>query len=93
MKFGDCAIFNTLKLRDTESMGHWMVAVRDAECMHIYDSFGRSKSDLALKSVRNSKMTDSRPEQNPFEEDCGYRCLAFIRCIERFGIEDVCEVL
>lgn len=50
----------------------------------VYDSFGRVVLKGIDKRVRNSNR---RAEQSKNEENCGQRCLAWLLCVYKLGIE------
>lgn len=84
---GDCLIFNN-KSKIGE---HWLALVHGHKHIYVYDSFGRSKEFFNLSDVY--KMTDPKPEQNIYEENCGARCLAWLMTCDIFGVENVHEYI
>jgi hypothetical protein len=73
---------------------HWVSCFFNGKkTYYVYDSFGRKSSRLlpifinGIKA-RNATYKDSDydAEQTNSEANCGMRCLAWLICIEKFGI-------
>jgi len=76
-----------------QSGTHWIATVITPTHTYIYDSFGRKSIKLvphtAKKILGKGKLrdTDYDAEQEPEENNCGARCLAWLICCKHLGIE------
>jgi len=93
-KLNDLAPYCILNLDKSKEPGsHWIALckVKDRnECL-FYDSFGRSHTEI-MKNLKFSgngriKNTELDPEQKILEQNCGQRCLAFIKMFHDYGPE------
>ena len=84
LKKNDCIIFNTDN-HDQEGE-HWVALCNN----YVYDSFG---SISIFKFNKKYNKTDENPEQGIFEENCGYRCIAWILCCDKFGVKETSKII
>lgn len=76
-----CCIFNN---HDSNTAGeHWLSLIKSNNKIYIYDSFGRPNDHFKLP--REYKQSEKSPEQLITENNCGYRCIAYIIVFDRFG--------
>jgi hypothetical protein len=68
---------------------HWFAVCNDHGRLYGYDSFGR-KMDKYIK--RNVISDTEDREQLSKEENCGARCLAFLHCYEKYGIDHAMRI-
>ena len=84
LKKNDCIIFNT---DNHDKQGeHWVALCNN----YVYDSFG---SISIFKFNKKYNKTDKKPEQKIFEENCGYRCIAWILCCDKFGVKETSNII
>lgn len=74
---------------DNEDGEHWLALITNNNKTICYDSFGRKNTDFNLKF----KMTDDTPEQGIYEFNCGHRCIAFLLCCQKFGIDETIKII
>lgn len=88
MRHGDSCIINLDKSNQPGS--HWIALVRHKKKTIIYDSFGRQSKlilpDVPLSILSTFIDTDTDPEQNILENNCGARCLAFLCIYYKWGV-------
>lgn len=70
-----------------ESGSHWIAIVFNKGKSIVYDSFGRSASEMKVdvKAVVNTDLSDR--EQKLIEDTCGQRCLAWLTLYHKKGVE------
>ncbi|MCP4343532.1 MAG: hypothetical protein GY799_32815 [Desulfobulbaceae bacterium] len=72
---------------------HWVGVAfdpRDSSYL-VYDSYGRKTSKLIpdLKRQHGGRIVESKndAEQRLKENNCGQRCIAWLKCVDRFGYD------
>lgn len=78
------AIVNNKK--QSQEGEHWIALAHLDGDLVAYDSFGRSSKKL-LNDVPITKDTDHDAEQKDSQNDCGNRCLAWLRVVYKMGKE------
>jgi len=86
----ECCIFNN-KNRNEEGE-HWLCLYKaPSGVRYVFDSFGRDKSMFGFsnnirnayrftyKEILEQNKNDTPVEQKISEENCGYRCIVFLR--------------
>lgn len=90
LKSGQSCILNLDSSNQPGS--HWIGLYKKGKKTYIYDSFGRNHTKIIydLKFSGNGKIIDCDrdPEQKKSEYNCGQRCLAWLYCIYKKGIEN-----
>lgn len=94
-KLNDLAPYCILNLDKSKEPGsHWValckVKDRKNECL-FYDSFGRNYTEI-IKNLKFSgngriKNTENDAEQKILEQNCGQRCLAWLKMCHDYGPE------
>lgn len=83
-------IFNNL---DSDTAGeHWLAMINSGKHKYIYDSFGRPNNFFKFNGGQYIQ-SDNKPEQEKYEYDCGYRCIAWIMTCDKFGVEHVSSII
>ena len=80
-------IINTDRL--SQKGEHWVAIHKsNKNKYYIFDSFGRPSDKLIQSFVYNKKYTDADDDQNQRDEaeDCGQRCLGFLKVIDEYGV-------
>jgi hypothetical protein len=84
IKKNECFIFNTDNIGQPGT--HWV-----AVCNNIlYDSFGKIST---FKYPVYSKRSNNNVEQDLIEENCGWRCIAWLSCCDVFGVYATSRVI
>lgn len=71
-----------------EPGSHWVAIAYDKGTNYVYDSFGRKTTKIlpALKQRGGFiKEADRDPEQSVDEDNCGQRCLAWLKVFNDLG--------
>lgn len=81
------AIINLDKSNNSGS--HWVAIVKNSKKIYLYDSFGRKVHKIlpSLLSSNNGVVieTEEDKEQEIDEENCGQRCLAFLKIFDKYN--------
>ena len=81
--------FQILNTHKSDMPGeHWFAVVKGNGVFYVYDSFGRSTSEIATSLLKKSiKIMDSDQdaEQEMSEENCGQRSVAWLFVFQQFG--------
>ncbi len=86
-------LYTCINLDNSNQPGsHWVALAYDVYTskIMIYDSFGRDTKKILPSLIEkfgdaNIVMSDQDPEQDPKQDDCGARCMAFLYIFDRFG--------
>ena len=77
--------------RSNQAGSHWIALAKDGDKAYLYDSFGRAGNKIIpnLEFSGNGKIidTDRDAEQGILEENCGSRCVAFLRVFDQYGAD------
>jgi len=86
--------------REGKPGSHWVALVFSNSHCYIFDSFGRYSSKLLPILIKNLKhkhiiAIDSKhnKEQAENTDICGQLSIAFLMTVEKFGIENVIEII
>lgn len=80
-------IVNNKRLTDPLGGEHWVAGCWTPEGVLLYDSFGRRAVRLIEAELPPGRYFDADRdrEQHAAEDNCGPRCMAFLRVAERLG--------
>lgn len=75
-----------------ESGSHWLGCVNSDGTTYIYDSFGRASGPLLSsdRCIVDSDLKDR--EQDPKQENCGARCIAWLLCVKHLGLHNALKI-
>lgn len=79
-----------------ESGQHWVSIIKDKKGKTIiYDSFYRSNDNPELQFPENwiDPKKNTKIEQSVIEINCGARCIAFLKTVDKFGLNAVLKYL
>ena len=79
----------------SEGGSHWIAIARTPEGKYlVYDSFGRKTDKIIGQGVSHLDTYDTEydAEQDVKEENCGARCLAWLKVFHRFGKEAAYQI-
>ena len=82
--------------KSTEPGSHWVALAKIGKNSIIYDSFGRSYTQIIpeLKYSGNGRIhnTDQDTEQPLTATDCGARCIAWLKFLDVYGAENALKI-
>ena len=78
---------------------HWVSVYKNGDNMYIYDSYGRHSHKLLPAFIRANRGggirfidSDRDPEQAADEVICGHLCIAWLQCVEKYGIRNALKI-
>lgn len=70
---------------------HWMALYKEDGTVYGYDSFGRRMNKLMPLEQHVTNDTKDK-EQKDSQNNCGQRAIAWLRCVEKYGIENALNI-
>ena len=71
----------------TKPGSHWIAMHNDGQNMLVYDSFGREVIPADTDGLIKIHHTENDAEQDILENNCGQRCLAWLKVVNDLGID------